>query len=79
SLVERRSLLDWVIRPALRPVPGVADVNSLGGQVRTFEVLPEPIRRAASGVSLEQLTNAVNTNNRNDGAGRLGEGVEVLL
>lgn len=79
SLVERRSLLDWVIRPALRTVPGVADVNSLGGQVRTFEVLPDPIRMAASGVSLEQLTNAVNTNNRNDGAGRLGEGDEVLL
>ena len=72
SLVERRSLLDWVIRPALRIVPGVADVNSLGGQVRTFEIMPDPVRMAANGVSLEQLSEAVNGNNRNDGAGRLG-------
>lgn len=79
SLVERRSLLDWVIRPALRTVPGVADVNSLGGQVRTFEIQPDPVRMAANGVSLEQLSEAVSTNNRNDGAGRLGEGDEVLL
>ena len=37
SLMERRSLLDWVIRPALRTVPGVADVNALGGLARSFE------------------------------------------
>lgn len=79
SLVERRSLLDWVIRPALRTVPGVADVNSLGGLVRTFEVLPNPMKMAANGISLEQLSNALSTNNRNDGAGRLAEGDEVLL
>ncbi|HGK6444136.1 TPA: efflux RND transporter permease subunit, partial [Pseudomonas aeruginosa] len=79
SLTERRSLLDWVIRPALRTVPGVADVNSLGGQVRTFEIAPDPARMAANGITLEQLTSAVNANNRNDGAGRLGEGDEVLL
>ena len=40
TLMERRDLLDWVIRPALRTVPGVADVNSLGGLVRSFEVIP---------------------------------------
>lgn len=79
SLTERRSLLDWVIRPALRTVPGVADVNSLGGEVRTFEILPDAVKLAANGVSLEQLNQAVSRNNRNDGAGRLGEGDEVLL
>ncbi|MCO7624900.1 CusA/CzcA family heavy metal efflux RND transporter [Pseudomonas fluorescens] len=79
SLVERRSLLDWVIRPALRTVPGVADVNSLGGLVRTFEVLPDPMKMAANKITLEQLSNALNINNRNDGAGRLAEGDEVLL
>ena len=41
SLMERRNLLDWVIRPALRTVPGVADVNALGGFVRSFEVAPD--------------------------------------
>ncbi len=79
SLAERRSLLDWVIRPALRTVPGVADVNALGGVVRAFEVVPNELAMAASGVSLAQLKEVIRANNRNDGAGRLGEGDEVLL
>ena len=79
SLAERRSLLDWVIRPALRTVPGVADVNALGGVVRAFEVVPDQIKMAASGVTMTQLKEAIDANNRNDGAGRLGEGDEVLL
>jgi len=79
SLAERRSLLEWVIRPALRTVAGVADVNSLGGEVRAFEVIPNQLAMAASGVSLERLQEALRANNRNDGAGRLGEGDEVLL
>ena len=79
SLAERRSILDWAIRPALRTVPGVADVNSLGGVVRAFEVVPEPMRMAAAGVTMAHLKEAVRANNRNDGAGRLGEGEEVLL
>ena len=79
SLSERRSLLDWVIRPALRTVPGVADVNSLGGVVRAFEVVPDAMKMAASGVNMDQLKEAIRANNLNDGAGRLGEGEEVLL
>ena len=79
SLAERRSLLDWVIRPVLRTVPGVADVNVLGGVVRAFEVVPDALKMAASGVTVAQLKEAVSANNRNDGAGRLGEGDEVLL
>ncbi len=79
SLTERRSLLDWVIRPALRTVPGVAEVNALGGAVRVFEVVPDPLKLAASGVTLGQLKETIQANNRNDGAGRLGEGEEVLL
>ena len=79
TLAERRSLLDWVIRPALRTVPGVADVNSLGGIVRAFEVVPDQIKMAASGVTMMQLKEAISANNRSDGAGRLGEGDEVLL
>ncbi|OZA45046.1 CusA/CzcA family heavy metal efflux RND transporter, partial [Polaromonas sp. 17-63-33] len=79
SLAERRSVLDWVIRPALRTVPGVADVNALGGVVRAFEVVPDQASMAASGVTIMQLKEAIGANNRNDGAGRLGEGDEVLL
>ena len=79
SLADRRSLLDWVIRPALRTVPGVADVNALGGVVRAYEVVPDQVKMAASGVTVAQLKEAIEANNRNDGAGRLGEGDEVLL
>ena len=79
GLMELRSLLDWVIRPALRTVPGVADVNSLGGLVRSFEVVPDNVRMAARGIGMEQLLTALETNNRNDGAGRLTEGEEALI
>lgn len=79
SLAERRSLLDWVIRPALRTVPGVAEVNALGGVVRAYEVVPNAPKMASSGVTMAQIKEAINANNRNDGAGRLGEGGEVLL
>jgi len=40
-LAERRALLDWVIRPALRTIPGVADVNALGGEVSSYVVVPD--------------------------------------
>ena len=79
SLEERRAVLDWVIRPALRSVVGVADVNALGGKVRSFEVMPDPVKLAAVGLSTAQIKAALEANNRNDGAGRLGEGDEVLL
>lgn len=79
SLAERRSLLDWVIRPQLRILPGVADVNALGGFVKTFEVVPDSNALAARGVTLMQLKDAIQANNRNDGAGRLNEGEEVWL
>jgi len=79
SLMEKRQLLDWVIRPALRTVPGVADVNALGGLARSFEVVPDNTRMNARGVSFQQLYEALDTNNRNDGAGRLSEGEEALL
>ncbi len=79
SLEERRTLLDWVIRPALRTLPGVADVNSLGGRVRTFEVVPDRGAMAAAGVTLEDLDTAILRNNGNDGAGRLDSGEEALV
>jgi cobalt-zinc-cadmium resistance protein CzcA len=79
SLAEKRRLLDWTIRPALRTVPGVADVNALGGHVETFEIRPDPTALAAAGLSLHDVQAAVEANNRNDGAGRLGEGEEALI
>ncbi len=79
TLEQRRGLVDWVIRPQLRTLPGVADVNSLGGKVRAFEVAPDVAALNARGVSIEQLQLALEANNRNDGAGRLNDGEEVLV
>ena len=78
-LEEKRRLLEWVIRPQLRTVPGVADVNSLGGYVKTFEVVPDTTALAARGLPMAQLREALVRNNRNDGAGRLNDGEESLL
>ncbi len=79
SIMERRTLLDWTIRPALRTLPGVADVNALGGLVRSFEVMPDNVAMGARGITLDMLQKALETNNRNDGAGRLSSGEETLL
>lgn len=78
-LAEKRALLDWVIRPQLRTIPGVADVNSLGGEVRSFEVIPNPQLLTARGLALKDLQAVLENNNRNDGAGRLNDGEEALL
>lgn len=79
SLAERRTLLDWTVRPALRTLPGVADVNALGGQVRSFVVAPDPAKLAQAGLSLADLAQAIERNNRNDGAGRVNAGEETLI
>ncbi|MFO1196542.1 MAG: CusA/CzcA family heavy metal efflux RND transporter [Burkholderiaceae bacterium] len=79
SLAERRGLLDWTIRPALRTLPGVADVNALGGEVRAFEVVPDDGALRARGISLAELRQALSENNRSDGAGRLRDGEEALV
>lgn len=79
GLEERRSLLDWTIRPALRTIPGVADVNALGGMVRAFEVTPNNAALAAAGLGVPDLLKAIDAGNRNDGAGRLNEGEKALV
>ena len=79
SLTERRTLLEWVVRPALRTVPGVADVNVLGGYVRTFEVVPDVVRMFSRDINLAMLEHAIAANNSNDGSGRINAGEEALL
>ena len=79
SLAEKRTLLDWTIRPQLRSLPGVADVNTLGGRVATFAVSPDPVALTARGVTLDELRTALESNTRNDGAGRVNEGEETWV
>src|SRR5574340_928643 len=79
SLSEKRTLLDWTVRPQLRAIPGVADVNSLGGRVATFAVSPDPAALAARGITYDELRRALESNTRNDGAGRVNEGEETWV
>lgn len=71
SIRELRSLQDWVIRPRLRTVPGVADVNSLGGKVRAFRVTPDPGKLMRYNLTLNTLETALQDNNRNSGGDRV--------
>ncbi len=79
DLAAKRTLLDWTIRPALRTLAGVADVNSLGGHAITFDVQPDPVALASAGLTVADLRGAIMAGNRNDGAGRLAEGEEALI
>ncbi|MGB1092004.1 MAG: efflux RND transporter permease subunit, partial [Oceanobacter sp.] len=79
SLEEKRRVLDWQIRPLLRTVPGVADVNALGGKVETWAVVPDMAALAAVDLTLDDLQEFLAENNRNDGAGRLDDGEEAII
>ncbi len=66
---DLRQAQDWILRPILLQVPGVIEVNSIGGNARQFQILPDPGRLLAYGVSFEDLVTALNENNANRGAG----------
>ncbi len=74
-----RSLQDWVIRPHLRQVEGVADVNSLGGEVKTYEVTIRPDALVERGITLDDVEHALQASNRNAGGDRINRNDEVLL
>ena len=76
---ELRTLQDWTIRLRLRTVDGVADVNSMGGFVRSFEVQPDPRRMASQGLSSDDLEHAIERNNRNAGGDRINRKDSMLL
>ncbi|TPH98890.1 efflux RND transporter permease subunit [Helicobacter pylori] len=77
--IEKRQLLDFVIRPQLRMISGVADVNSIGGFSRAFVVVPDFNDMARLGVSISDLEEAVRVNLRNSGAGRVDRDGETFL
>jgi heavy metal efflux system protein len=79
TLTEIRELQDWVIKPELRKVPGVAEVNSWGGFEKQYHVVTEPERLVKHGLTLEQLFEALEANNQNVGGGQVVRGGESLL
>lgn len=79
SLMELRTLLDWFIKPQLRNVPGVIDVNSFGGELRQYEVLVEPQKLVSLDLSLTEVLEALRKNNSNVGGAYLESGGEQQL
>ncbi|MCC2617534.1 CusA/CzcA family heavy metal efflux RND transporter [Aestuariibacter halophilus] len=79
TLQQRRDLLDWTIRPVLRAVPGVAELNSLGGYVKTFEITPDVSTLMQLGLSQDDLVSAINDAHQNVGLGRMNRGVDTLI
>ncbi len=76
---EVRALQDWVIRPGLRIVPGVADVVSVGGTVREYQVNIDPQSMRRYGVTMDQVSQALTQNSANVGGGFLRRGDEALI
>ncbi len=79
SLTELRSIQDWVIRPQLRSLPGVAEVNSWGGLERQYQVVVEPEKLLKYGLMLRDVSEALRCNNLNVGGGNLTRAGGLLL
>jgi cobalt-zinc-cadmium resistance protein CzcA len=76
---EVRAVQDWIIRPALRQAPGVADVNSFGGAIKEYQVRVNPYLLRKYGVTIDQVSAALGANNSNAGGGILKRGDEALV
>ncbi len=79
ELMERRVIQDWVVRPMLRSIPGVAEINTMGGLERQFQVLVDPDRLRAYRISLSDVERAIQRNNANAGGGVLAAAAEQFL
>ena len=69
----------YAIRSYYGSVSGVAEVNALGGNVKTYEVVPDLEKMRTLGITMQKLFDVLETNNRNDGAGSVTSGVETIL
>ncbi len=79
ELTERRIVQDWVVRPMLRSIPGVAEINSQGGYVKQYHVLADPNKLRHYNLTLEQVEKAIAENNANASGGILPTGSEQYL
>ncbi|MCG7362986.1 CusA/CzcA family heavy metal efflux RND transporter [Roseomonas sp. ACRSG] len=74
-----RTVQDWIIRPQIRNVPGIAGVDAIGGYTKQYVVQPDPARLIALGLSFADLTTAIERNNVSTGAGYVERGGEGLV
>ena len=78
-LTELRTIHDWVVKPQLRSVRGVAEVNSWGGYEKQYQVRLDPDRLIKHSLTYEQVADAISANNQNVGGGTVNDGSELLL
>jgi cobalt-zinc-cadmium resistance protein CzcA len=79
ELMERRTVQDWVVRPLLRSIPGVAEINSQGGYVKQYQALVDPGRLRHYGLSVQQVVQSIADNNSNASGGILPQVQEQYL
>ena len=78
--MDLREIQDWVIKPQLRNVPGVTEINSIGGFAKEYLIAPRPDKLASYGISMDRLVTALQNNNTNVGAGYIErEGEQYLI
>jgi len=76
SPMDLRTIQDWIVAPLLKPVPGVNEVNSFGGEVKQYQVLVRPERLVKYGLTVREVAEALERSNGNAGGGVLVEGWE---
>jgi cobalt-zinc-cadmium resistance protein CzcA len=76
---DLREVQDWIVAPQLRGVPGVTEVNTIGGYLKEYQVAPDMAKLSAHGLSLATLVNAIDRNNVNAGAGYIERGGEQFV
>ena len=79
SPADLRDIQDWIVKPQLRKVPGVTEINTIGGYAKEYQISPQPEKLMALGVSLQDLVAAVQRNNENAGAGYIEKNGEQYL
>ena len=79
SSMELRTILDWEVARRLKSVPGVVEVNALGGELKTYEVELDPNRLQARGIALNQVYEAIRRNNSNAGGGYIQRNGELRV
>jgi len=79
TATDLRDIQDWIVKPQLRTVAGVTDINSIGGYTREFHVLPHPAKLVAHGLALQDVVAALERNNANVGAGYIERNGEQYL
>lgn len=66
TLMDLREIQDWIIKPQLRNVPGVTEVNTIGGYTKEYQIAPNPSALRAYGLTLQDLMTAVELNSRSN-------------